>query len=675
MKRITTFLLILILGLSAIACSGGAQGAALPHFDGLNADGTYDSDVFYRNDLTIFGGDSDVIWVPEGRHDGTDFEDEDGWFYQYTSGNGGVYTTWPSGATKTYAYSCLRSKDLNDWELCGAVDDGFAMEVDISDWAYNNMWAPEVIYDQKTGWYVLYSSMIARQDRGIELPFYSTSGDINFCAIGISENPCGPFTMVSAENFYRNAPLYRNSDEGMPLEEIQDLGNGVVGNLNGEDITNATPPIHPSRYFSKVTEGKNAGINFSFGHIDLSPFVDDNGDMYLYFAKHWLSQTTSVGNPLVTTGAGSNMSIWAMKMKDAITPDYESLRLITFPGFSHVEYDTEKNGPIWLESSYILSGHYTEENARVGFEDRLNEGPQMIAHTSADGVKRYYLTYSHTGFAARDYGCHIAVSESPLGPFQKEARTKSPLTVDVNNDFMTGVGHHAMTEVEDETYLIYWVHADPNDASTSQYNGRAYAFDKINWIYDAEAGYDLMIGNGPTKSLQFLPKVACGYENIAESATVTATNAKNSVKFINDDIVPCLEYFAENNEFIADGSTEIKLTFPEAREVRGIAIYNSWYYKYAFSQIDFVEFELAQKPAWYDLSEYNGFVHIKNLGFNKDYFNDENPDIAKRTMRPGGASVASFEPIKVKSIRIKVSKKLAGESGEIRISDIAVLGK
>ena len=47
---------------------------ALPHFNGVTEDGSYDSTYFYRNDLTVFGGDVDVEWVPEDREGG-------GYFY------------------------------------------------------------------------------------------------------------------------------------------------------------------------------------------------------------------------------------------------------------------------------------------------------------------------------------------------------------------------------------------------------------------------------------------------------------------------------------------------------------------------------------------------------------------------------------------------------------------
>lgn len=687
MRKRKSLVAILAACLMCLTACGGSGEYLLPHFDGMNADGSYDSDVFYRNDLTVFGGDSDVIWVPEERD-----SKYGGWFYQYTSGNGGVYTQWFE-RERTYAFSVLRSRDLNDWELCGAVDGGFAVELNRkvnsagtpiqaeSDYAYANAWAPEVVYDENTGWYVLYSSLIAYQNdcKSEEITYSdsSSSVDRNYGSICVCENPVGPFRLVDSTRFYAEQPL---GDKGVKIKDEQKLEGGVIGNLNGEKITRHNPAIDITKYFETVTSGKNAGIDFDFGMIDLSPFVDDDGTMYLYFAKHWLSEKHYLDEdepnfvPKEENRVGKFMSIWGMRMKDAITPDYESLRMITFPNYLKVEYDEEKNGPVWLETSYKMTGYHDHSKAEnpdnPDWEDHLNEGPQMIAHTGADGVKRYYLTYSQNSFYARDYGIHQAICTSPLGSFTKEGRIKSAMGVEIQNDYMTGVGHHALTEVNGELYAVYWVHADPFDTDTSQYNGRAYAFDRLSWAYDEQTGCDLMYGNGPTKSLQFLPDVVTGYTNIAGKATVKATNAadNNTVKFLSDGKFVSLEYY-DGMEYRAKGKTEITLTFAEPKKVRAIAVYNSYRYEYAFGKVDEIEFELAEKPDFMKEGEYNGKAFIKDLGFNRDYVNSDD-----KFMRPGGASVASFDEITVKSIKITVSQKLDG-NGEIRISDIAVLGR
>lgn len=362
------------------------------------------------------------------------------------------------------------------------------------------------------------------------------------------------------------------------------------------------------------------------------------------------------------------MSIWGMKMKDAITPDYESLRMIAYPNYSTVTY---KGGPVWDENSYEVSGYY-QEDGNVDYEGSLNEGPQMCTRVGEDGVKRYYLTYSQYGFAARDYGVHQAISTSPLGTYTKVTREKSAMIVTLTNDFMTGAGHHALVEADGEMYCLYWVHADPNDATTAANNGRICAVDRLSWVYDETLGCDILYGNGPTKSLQYKPIVAVdGYKNIASEAKVKATNAasKSSVKYLNDGQFVAADYYADR-EYRAKKKTAITLTFDEPREIRSIMVYNSFDYEYAFAKVDSIEFTLSEKPSWYTLAEYNGKMYIENLGFNADYYN-----ATEKFMRPGGASLAAFNPIKVKSVTVTVSEKLNGKGGEIRISDIAILGK
>ena len=107
-------------------------------------DGAYDSKYFYRNDLTVFGGDADVIWVSK-----EESPEYGGWFYMYTSGNDGVVLQqYPDHRA---AISCLRSKDMNDWELCGAVDNGFSAYIDNSEWILSHTWAPEVLQNPVDG--------------------------------------------------------------------------------------------------------------------------------------------------------------------------------------------------------------------------------------------------------------------------------------------------------------------------------------------------------------------------------------------------------------------------------------------------------------------------------------------------------------------------------------------
>ena len=129
---------------SIVACSGGKNGFELQHYDGSNPNETYDTDLLYKNNTVFWGGDSGVIYVSPEQS-----AEYGGYFYQYMSECAGVANVVPSTedgktpplehnnngpAAYTSHIKLTRSKDLNDWEPCGAVDDGMALRVDETEW-------------------------------------------------------------------------------------------------------------------------------------------------------------------------------------------------------------------------------------------------------------------------------------------------------------------------------------------------------------------------------------------------------------------------------------------------------------------------------------------------------------------------------------------------------------
>ena len=128
-------------------------------------------------------------------------------------------------------------------------------------------------------------------------------------------------------------------------------------------------------------------------------------------------------------------------------------------------------------------------------------------------------------------------------------------------------------------------------------------------------------------------------------------------------------YF-ENYEFVSKGETTITLTFAEPVSVSAILIYNSYDYKYAFSEIDSILFSLAEKPEWYRGETYVPKAVIENLPFNPEYIATDT-----KSMEQGGAAVASFNEMKVNQIEIKISQKLDNQNAKIKVSDIVVLGR
>lgn len=653
MKKQVALCLAIGLCLSFASCESGQgtsanETTALPHFNGITADGSYDSDYFYRNDLTIFGGDVDVEWVPEGRVGG-------GYFYMYNSGNDGVGMQWEPDESKS-TFSVLRSKDLNDWELCGKVANGFSTTIGADEWIVGQTWAPEVIYNPVDETYYLYGTGMSPtyQDKDGYRDFadktLSSSGNGQFDrfygAVFMSKDPAGPFELATSERYY---------------------GNAEQPNLNGLVIDGMTPHIHLKRDCPGLKDDDDLyeegdGANRLFGIIDLNPFFDEKGDLYIYFVRH------------VTSGYGyQDQQVWGIKMKDMITPDYDTLTwlmsihgtTITYKG----DLDPEGDYPRYKESSYIVSGGENGTNVTVDGETltlyNSGEGPHMFYR---DG--RYYLTKTRGGFGGRKYVATQAIGSSPLGPFENIPYGPGCVVgVNETNDYMTGIGHTAYVEKDGEIFSIAFAHADPYDGGSATNDGRIYCVDRVTFVEDKNYG-TLMYGNGPTNSLQprVVSECAGGMFNIAGEAKITATNADNdTIRYLNDGRFVSLDYYADL-EFKANGETTITLEFDSPREIGAIMIYNSFDYDYAFSSVDNVQFSLTETPSWYKKGTLSG-VYIKDLPFNTDYVN-----LTDKFMRCGGSALASFDPIKVNKISIKISKKFRNTEKAIKISDIVVLG-
>ena len=100
-------------------------------------------------------------------------------------------------------------------------------------------------------------------------------------------------------------------------------------------------------------------------------------------------------------------------------------------------------------------------------------------------------------------------------------------------------------------------------------------------------------------------------------------------------------------------------------------MYNSYDYEYAFSGLDYMEFDLAEKPSWYTAEDYVSKARVSNVKFGTDFIGT-----SYDYLRTGAACLASFNEIKVNSVTISVSEKIRYSSDNtIKISDIVILGK
>lgn len=634
----------LALSLCTLAgCGGGnVEAFRLAHYDGTGENGAMDSAYFYRNDFTLIGGDSQIIYVGEEQD-----ETYGGWYYMYNSMCDGVLLeNFGGDDPHRSAISCFRSKDLSDWERVGAVDNGYSVRFETYEWPVDSCWAPEVIYNPYDQKYYMYFSAEANANPSGAVE-YDTGSDLRydrfFLAICVSETPVGPFKLLTSANYY---------------------GDPDAENLNGKVITSKNPAINPKF---------DLGLDHIFATIDAHPFYDDvdsdgdgEKDLYLYFVRH------------ISDDSQFN-SVWGMRMKDMLTPDYDSARCLSVPNYRTVEFIENSELPAMDINRYRFIDEFidaeeyvklTDKTGKVskadyGEEYHINEAPFMWK----DGG-RYYLTYSPQGVGRFGYQVRQALGTSPLSKFEKP--TLDPATIMGSSDTntsMLGTGHHCFIDGgAGDIYCASWPNLVPMTNNIDK-DGRGYAVDRIHFTEDATYGR-IMCG-GPTDSIQFKPYSYTGRINVAPQATVTATNAvKGTEKYLNDEMVVFREYYSDK-EFTANGKTTITLAFSKPTVVSAILIYNSYDYFSAFDEVESVLFYLAEKPTWYTAEKYVPVAGIFNLPFNRDYFNAES-----KYMNQGGASVASFNDITVNKIEITISKKISDIRGEsIKVSDIVVLGK
>lgn len=576
MKKIKTVfcsaVACLLVSVSFVGCGETTYGE-FSYDDGIAADGeNYNTKEFYRNELEVdFYADPGAIYVTEG--------EDKGWFFTYgTTGNGG-------------GFAIYRSKDFSSWESVG-----FADVKPEGTWVSYDAWAPEVIY--MNGKYYMYFSASAKNNS-------KYAG--HYLGLAVSDSPRGPFELYESE----------------------------TKNAYGETITKSAPPIVFQDHFEEMRasgwEIPKSATNF--GSIDASPFLDANGDLYLYFVPE------NGNNPLT----GKNM-ICGMKMLDPATPDYSTVTPLVASKYETIE---KKEGQ-W------------KGVGETGI-DVINEGPFMTRHVSQrpDGTTatKYYLTYSdgESGYKNPFYRVFTAISDTPLGVFEKDSATPTHGIASGFNH-MSGTAHHSIVEAGGETFIFYHAHVKRNLGDT---NPRALAVDRMAWKYDETLGYDRLYSNGPTYSLAPLPSVTSGKSNLAATAAFYASNAESgkSTNLLRDGVIPIHDH-SDALEFRFDGSAKIEITLKKPSEVSSLLVYNSYLFENAFSKIDKITLTGDGKT----------YV-INDLAFNPAYY-----DAETKYIRPGAAAVAAFEePLKVTKITVEIWTKIAG-TGVIGVGDIAIMG-
>lgn len=602
-SKLLSGVLAAVLCVSIAGCGNSASDAASVYLDygtGIDEDGNYNDDLYGINVNDNKGADPGVFWVSEE-------EDSEygGYFYMYI-------TSWDASSTEALntefckenkvaalAFKCYRSKNLYQWERCGALPGGYSLQVDEEDWVRDDIWAPEVIKNPADGKYYMYFSAQAAENwgaKGVSDSDYMY--DRLYLAVAVSDTPVGPFDI-----------LYNTDVE------------------SGKRI----PTIN-------FHEGCNT--EYDWAAIDVSPFFDDNGDLYVYFNKHR------------DTNYGHLNGIFGMKMKSMTQPDYSTVTCLT-----QADAITASSTPGDIENVSSKGKYFWQESG-------TNEGPVMVKHNG-----KYYLTYSGNGYASQMYSVHQAVGDSPLGTFTKlDASEGNPILAGNSLGFVMGTAHHCLVDKEGELYIVYHRHN-----SIYKYNGRSLCADRLHWTQNKD-GMDILVANGPSKSLQWLSESISGYKNLAQTADIKVSTG-TGVKYLTDEIVP---YTTAIEDYVMQSeSGDVKITFQwdEPVSVSSIMIYNGMDMNYAFSNISDIRFKLAEQPEW--ASKDYAYAVIQDLKFPARYWNPESEEYIA-----GAPAVAEVDNIKVSEITITIAEKdrliktdkFGDANTALKLAEIVILG-
>jgi len=145
-------------------------------------------------------------------------------------------------------------------------------------------------------------------------------------------------------------------------------------------------------------------FDFGYATIDAHPFVDDDGNVSLYFSRDVSENPTS--------------DIYVVRLSNDLLETVSESKFLLKPSQS------------WEISS------------------RWNEGPFVVKHN-----KKYYLFYSANFFASPEYSVGYAVSNSPIGPFEKAK--ENPILK--KTDYISGPGHNSVIKTQDgkEYFIVY----------------------------------------------------------------------------------------------------------------------------------------------------------------------------------------------------------------------------
>ncbi|MBE6679332.1 MAG: hypothetical protein E7598_02275 [Ruminococcaceae bacterium] len=290
---------------------------------------------------------------------------------------------------------------------------------------------PEVFFEN--GKYYFYGTRSTTQNKGVQC--FSTTDFVNFEDEGLVLRHGAAF----GDGVYKAANIVKHGDWYylFYMAKSTDLGTSVTA------YASAKSPIGPFENAEKTA--LTGDSNFIGGQ----PFVDDNGKIYLIYAR------TTGGNKLY----GSEITLEGGKA----TIDLKTEKMLLEP--------TEK----W-------------ENAKAS----VVECGYLVKHEGT-----YYLLYSGGNYNST-YGTGYATSTSPLGPYTKYEY--NPILV--SNDQAFGVGAATIFVSPDgsEHFIAYLRNFSPTVVRPL-----LTCVDRIRFVDNPNGGADILEMYGPTVNPQPLP--------------------------------------------------------------------------------------------------------------------------------------------------------------------------
>ena len=601
---------ILLASVSTLLFSGCQKQYEVANYQGEIAEGEtksdYNKEIFYRNDKQTGLADPFIL-------DNTKI---DGYYYMYGT-EGSLF--------------CYRSVNLMDWEPVGNALDNYFFNEDGSrsddlKSTWQDIWAPEVVYDEDTQEYYMFFSATPVEDTSV-------------VAGGMVEEgtPTRQLMVAKSKYPYKEFEVVNFKDEAS-------CGAGNVHDYDESQFPHYFAKylmLDPSEYipFSKANGRLDAGEGYG-GYttaIDPHPYVDEDGTKYLLWVDN-LDQDRLCG----------------VKMENWLKPDWSTATVLTYTHYYTVEdWKAAQEGASVPLVSYEIETNHT------------NDGPVITKHNG-----KYYLTFSVNDYWDSSYQLGQAVSDNILGPYRKLTEAEGGLLLSggvAGSQEISGTGHHAFVTLGDKMYVIYHRHDNFTAAGTA----RNHAIDEIKWITVKDKdGNDLevMYANGPTCTVQPRLEAFSDYKNIALEAVVSGSEDAN---YLNDDLLSIYKYadvtFMEYiKETMIEKTTTFTFDFEEARTVRAIMIYNSKNENTCFRNISKVEFVCEE-----DGKEV--IRCIENIKFSEEYYRANDFDNSIYYVIPGACAYAEFNELNVKEIKVTVEVPEGQEN--VGISEVRIIGK